>query len=99
MEDGIAAAKRNRIRLIRKENKGVYKQIMYIGPTIRGAAKHGDVFSGGLPRRLEKLARAMPMIQNLIVPVSGIVEAMKESDEEGSARDRKSTRLNSSHIH
>ena len=56
------------------------------GRTVRGAVKHGDVFSGGIPRRLGKLAEALPMIGHLIVPVPGIVEAMKESGEEGSVR-------------
>ena len=30
--------------------------VMYLGPTIRGVVKHGAVFSGGIPGRLEKLA-------------------------------------------
>lgn len=61
-------------------------QVMYIGPTVRGAVRHGDTFLGGIPRRLEKLAEAMPAIRSLIVPISGAVEAAKESGEEGSAR-------------
>lgn len=60
-------------------------QVMYIGPTVRGVARHGDTFSGGVPDRLEKLAKAMPIIRDLIVPISGIVEAIKESNEEGAA--------------
>ena len=43
---------------------------MYIGPTVRGVARHGATFSGGLPSGLEKLAAAMPIVRNLIVPLS-----------------------------
>lgn len=58
---------------------------MYIGPSIRGVVKHGAAFSGGLPDRLEKLADAKPIIKNLIVPVSELADAIKHSNEEGSA--------------
>ena len=44
---------------------------MYIGPTVRGVARHGATFSGGLPSGLEKLAAA---------------SAMRESNTEGAAR-------------
>lgn len=58
---------------------------MYIGPSIRGVVKHGAAFSGGLPTRVEKLADAKPIIKNLIVPVSDLADAIKRSNEEGSA--------------
>ena len=58
---------------------------MYIGPTVRGIVKHGAAFSGGLPARLEKLADAKPIIRNLIVPVSDLADAVRRSNEEGSA--------------
>ena len=29
------------------------EQVMYIGPTLRGVAKSGAVFSGGIPKKLE----------------------------------------------
>ena len=34
--------------------------VMYLGPTIRGVVKHGAVFSGGIPGRLEKLTAKKP---------------------------------------
>lgn len=58
---------------------------MYIGPSIRGVVKHGAAFSGGLPARVEKLADEKPIIKNLIVPVSDLADAIKRSNEEGSA--------------
>ena len=56
---------------------------MYIGPTLRGVAKSGAVFSGGIPKKLEKLAAKKPIIKSLIVPISGIVQAKKDVDTEG----------------
>ena len=58
---------------------------MYIGPSVRGVVKHGAAFSGGLQARLERLADAKPIIKNLIVPVSELADAIKRSNEEGSA--------------
>ena len=58
---------------------------MYIGPSIRGVVRHGAAFSGGLPARVEKLADAKPIINNLIVPVSDLADAIKRSNEEGTA--------------
>lgn len=58
---------------------------MYIGPSIRGVVKHGAAFSGGLPARVQKLADAKPIINNLIVPVSDLADAIKHSNEEGTA--------------
>ena len=59
------------------------EQVMYIGPTLRGVAKSGAVFSGGIPKKLEKLAAKKPIIKSLIVPISGIVQAKKDVDTEG----------------
>ena len=59
------------------------EQVMYIGPTLRGVAKSGAVFSGGIPKKLEKLAAKKPIIKNLIVPISGIVQAKKDVVTEG----------------
>lgn len=62
-----------------KENE----RVMYVGPTIRGVVKSGAVFSDGIPKNLEKLAEKKPIIKNLIVPLSGIVQAKKDVDTEG----------------
>lgn len=59
------------------------EQVMYIGPTLRGVAKSGAVFGDGIPKKLEKLAAKKPIIKNLIVPISGIVQAKKDVDTEG----------------
>ena len=59
------------------------EQVMYIGPTLLCVAKSGAVFSDGIPKKLEKLAAKKPIIKNLIVPISGIVQAKKDVDTEG----------------
>ena len=58
---------------------------MYLGPTIRGVAKSGTVFEGGLPKKLSTLAEKKPIINNLIVPLNGIVAAKAAIDKEGTA--------------
>ena len=57
--------------------------VMYLGPTIRGVVKHGAVFSGGIPGRLEKLTAKKPIMNHLIVPRSDIVRAKTAIDTEG----------------
>ncbi len=58
-------------------------RVMCIGPTIHGVVKNGAVFSGGIPKTLERLTREKPIMKNLIVPLSGIVQAKKEAATEG----------------
>ncbi len=60
------------------------EQVMYIGPTLRGIVKSGAVFSGGIPKDLEKLAAKKPIINHLIVPLSGIVQWKKDAGTEWS---------------
>ena len=61
------------------------KKCMYLGPTIRGVAKSGTVFEGGLPKKLSTLAEKKPIINNLIVPLDGIVATKAAIDKEGTA--------------
>ena len=58
-------------------------KVMYMGPTIRGVVKSGAVFAGGIPANLEKVSKEKPIIKNLIVPLSSIVETKKALDTEG----------------
>lgn len=61
-----------------------YEQVMYMGPAIRGIVKNGAVFTAGIPKKLEKLAEKKPIIRQLIIPLSEIVQAKKDLDTEGS---------------
>lgn len=60
-------------------------KVMYLGPTIRGVVKNGDVFEGGLPKKLSKVAEKKPIVKNLIVPLSDVVEVKRAIDQEGTA--------------
>lgn len=60
-------------------------KVMYLGPTISGVVKHGDVFEDGLPKKLEKVAEKKPIVKNLIVPLSEILEVKRAIDQEGTA--------------
>lgn len=57
--------------------------LIYLGPTIRGVAKHGASFCSGLPPQLEEYRERNPAIKSLIVPVSKITETMKAVSVEG----------------
>lgn len=59
------------------------KKVMYIGPTIRGIVKSGAVFSGGIPEKLEKMEERKPIIRNLLVSPSDIVQTKKDVEAEG----------------
>lgn len=58
---------------------------MYIGPTIRGIVKHGSVFSGGVPPKLELLSKEKPIMKNMLIPISEVANAFKLLREEGTA--------------
>ncbi len=60
-----------------------HERVMYIGPTIHGVVRNGAVFSGGIPKTLERLTEEKPVMKHLIVPLSGIVQAKKEISTEG----------------
>ena len=66
--------------------------VMYLGPTIRGVVKYGAVFSGGIPKRLEKLARKKPIVKQLIVPLSDIVKAKTAMTPKGRSKRSPTTR-------
>lgn len=59
------------------------EKVMYIGPTLYGVVKNGAVFSGGIPKTLERLTEKKPVIKHLMVPLSGIVQAKREISTEG----------------
>ena len=53
--------------------------VVYLGPAIPKLVSHGTVFSDGkIPAYLEAMAKKIPAIRGLIVPVSRYAEAAKE---------------------
>lgn len=59
------------------------ESLMYLGPTIRGVVKHGAIFTGKIPGTLDEFRKKKPIINNLIVPLSELLEAKKALSEEG----------------
>lgn len=61
------------------------EKVMYLGPTIRGVARSGAVFEGGIPKKLAKLSEKKAVMKSLIVPLSEIVAAKTAINTEGTA--------------
>lgn len=61
------------------------EKVMYLGPTIRGVARSGAVFEGGIPKKLVKLSEKKVILKNLIVPLSEIVAVKSAINAEGTA--------------
>lgn len=53
--------------------------LMYLGPTINGVARHGTVFKDGvLLRRAQECIAALPAMDRLFVEAGKVPEAVKE---------------------
>jgi len=61
------------------------EKVMYLGPTIRGVARSGAVFEGGIPKKLVKLSEKKAVMKCLIVPLSEIVVTKTAINTEGTA--------------
>lgn len=60
--------------------------LMYLGPTITGVARHGTVFKDGiLPEGAKKCVSELPMIERLFVELEKIPGAVKELRKKQSA--------------
>lgn len=59
-----------------KPKKG---DLMYLGPTIVGAARHGTVFKDGiLPKRAQECIGEVPQMSRLFIEMDRVPEAVKE---------------------
>lgn len=69
-----------------KETKQEQKEnIVYLGPTITGVARHSEVFEDGvLPDKAQKSIAEFPMMERLFVKISEMPEAVKELRKEQS---------------
>lgn len=47
----------------------------YVGPTIRGVAQHGTVYSDGIPKSLQDAVAEKPLLGKLIVKLSDFSKA------------------------
>lgn len=61
------------------------EKMIYLGPTIRGIAMKGTVYVGGIPKIFEDAIKAYPVIKELLVPISQIVEANRMLSDPNSA--------------
>ena len=59
-------------------------KLVYVGPTIIGVAARNTVYDC-IPAQLQEAIRAHPFLQNLIVPISEMPEAMKQIREKRGA--------------
>lgn len=67
------------------EVKEEIQQTIYIGPSIRGVMT-GTVFTGSdLPEHLVAAIEQQPVLKELIVPVSQLIEARKQLQDSNSA--------------
>lgn len=59
--------------------------LMYLGPTIVGVARHSTVFKDGrLPAKAQACINELPMMAKLFVPLSDMPEAIKELNKDQS---------------
>lgn len=60
--------------------------LMYLGPTIIGAARRGTVFKEGiLPKKAQDCVSELPMMERLFVEVDKMPEAVRELGRKQSA--------------
>lgn len=62
------------------------ENVIYLGPDIPNVAAGSTVFEGGvLPEAVIEKIEALPILSSLFVPVSGMVEKVKELNKAGSS--------------
>ena len=62
------------------------ENVIYLGPDIPNVAAGSTVFEGGvLPEEVNEKIEALPILSSLFVPVSGMVEKVKELNKAGSS--------------
>lgn len=68
-------------------------QQMYIGPAIPGVVKNSAIFIGDLPERLTEIAKEIPSINNLVIPIDRITDAKRALSDPGSVEDVSYSRI------
>lgn len=61
---------------------------IYIGPMLKGVAMPGTVYNGDLPQALNDAIAATPVIKELVVPISRLIDANKKLADPNSALSR-----------
>ncbi|MCM1245916.1 MAG: hypothetical protein NC293_09780 [Roseburia sp.] len=60
------------------ETKKEKEPVIYLGPNIKGIANHCEVFSGGAGSFFDKRAETVPVLKNLLFPISKGGEKLAE---------------------
>ena len=58
--------------------------VVYCGPTLRGIAKQYTPYTDGLPDALEQLCARVPLLRELIVPLSKLADERAALNTSGS---------------
>lgn len=69
------------------ETKAAQETACYVGPSTLGIAS-GTIYNAGLPPILEDAIKELPVIKNLVVPISQLAEANKALGIPGSAMNK-----------
>jgi hypothetical protein len=56
-------------------------QTVYFGPTIKGVARKGTVFYGGISPQLATFCEANPIFNDMLLPVADYPEALMEMND------------------
>ena len=68
------------------KKEAVKENVIYLGPDIPNVVAGSTVFEGGvLPEAVNEKIEALPILSSLFVPVSGMVEKVKELNKAGSS--------------
>lgn len=70
----------------RQMDKGEAKTgtLVYIGPSIPRVALKGNIYNNGLPAKFKEIAKEIPALNELMVPVENLSRARREINHIGS---------------
>ena len=69
-----------------KKKENTTENVIYLGPDIPNIISSSTVVEGGvLPDVVNEKIEELPILSNLFVPVSGMVEKVKELNKDGSS--------------
>nr|DAL67985.1 MAG TPA: hypothetical protein [Caudoviricetes sp.] len=78
--DETVKPKEKNVKKVEKVDK-----VIYVGPSIPGIVTCHTVFSNGVSKKLDAFVSENPMVSNLIVPISKLVDARKQLSDQESA--------------
>lgn len=67
------------------KRSGSTDAVAYMGPTIKGVAVNGTVYTNGIPAELEEKIKEVPAIRGLMIKVTNLASAGVAIQTEGTA--------------